>query len=136
MRVFLDSDVVISSLLSNKGAAYILFHTPEITRFISTISFNELRVVCKRLDIQSGLLETLIQKKCSKVIIHEQSVKSTFLKFVSDPNDAHIVAGAAAAKATHLISYNLKHFKKNKIKDDLDMLLMTPAMFLQYLRSN
>lgn len=138
MRLFIDSDVVISSLLSTKGAAHILFYTSEITRMVSTVSFKELHVVCKRLDITEDALETLIRCQCTMVTISDSQriIKRKYLQYVTDPNDAHIVAGAAEAKAQFLISYNLKHFKKDKIKDELNILLMSPGWFLQYLRSN
>lgn len=120
MRVFIDSDVVISSLLSSKGAAFRLLHGTDIIPFISTASLKELHVVCKRLHMASDALETLIQKKFT----------------VLDPNDSHVVTGAISAKAAYLISYNLKHFRIENIKNDLKILCMTPALFLQYLRSN
>lgn len=138
MRLFIDSDVVISSLLSLKGAAHVLFHTSEITRLISTTSLKELHIVCKRLDIQEDLLEKLVRQKCITVKISDskQIIKHKYLRYVSDPNDAHIIAGAVTAKAQFLISYNLKHFKKEKIKEELNIFLMTPSWFLQFFRSN
>lgn len=135
MRVFIDSDVIISSLLSSKGAAYRLFHGINIIPVISTTSLKELHVVCKRLHIASEALENLIQKKCI-VIPLQIKTHYKYKKYVLDPNDAHIVAGVISAKATYLISYNLKHFKVENVKNDLKILCMTPALFLQYLRSN
>lgn len=135
MRVFIDSDVVISSLLSQSGAAHLLLKTTDTTRFISTISLKELRVVCKRLHISQIKLETLVRKGLT-ILQLEEKIHTHYEQYVTDANDAHIVAGAVKAKTTYLISYNLKHFKKDAIKDTLGILLMTPAMFLQFLRSH
>ncbi len=135
MRVFIDSDVIISSLLSSKGAAFKLLHEKDIIPIVSTASLKELRVVCKRLHIANDALETLIQKKCT-VISLQIKTQNRYKKYVLDPNDLHVVAGATSAKALFLISYNLKHFRVENIKNDLKILCMTPALFLQYLRSN
>ena len=135
MRVFIDSDVIISSLLSSKGAAFKLLHEKDIIPIVSTASLKELRVVCKRLHIANDALETLIQKKCT-VIPLQIKTQNRYKKYVLDPNDLHVVAGATSAKALFLISYNLKHFRVENIKNDLKILCMTPALFLQYLRSN
>ncbi len=135
MRVFIDSDVIISSLLSSKGAAFKLLHTTDIIPIISTGSLKELRVVCKRLHIESTALETFIQKKFTVIPIRVKMQKK-YKKYILDPNDLHVVAGAISAKAAYLISYNLKHFRIENIKNDLKILCMTPALFLQYLRSN
>ncbi len=138
MRVFIDSDVVISSLLSSKGAAYTLLYTSDVTPVISSLSVSELRVVCKRMHMASGLLEGRIREKFEVVIINinPQKMREKYQPYVTDTRDAHIVAGAAIAKTKYLISYNLRHFKAGKIKSELDILLMTPALTLQYLRSH
>lgn len=135
MRVFIDSDVVISSLLSSKGAAFRLLHGTDIIPFISTASLKELHVVCKRLHMASDALETLIQKKFTVIPIRVKT-QNKYKKYVLDPNDSHVVTGAISAKVAYLISYNLKHFRIENIKNDLKILCMTPALFLQYLRSN
>ncbi len=54
---------------------------------------------------------------------------------VIDPNDAHILAGSKTAKAKFLVSYNIKHFMVDKIAEELKIVVLTPAKFLQYLRS-
>ena len=64
------------------------------------------------------------------------SLKKIYGGYVSDIKDIHIVAGAVISKADFLISYNLKHYHQDKIKQDFKIILLTPARFLQYLRSN
>lgn len=134
MRLFVDSDVVISSLLSSRGAAYILLNTPDISRAVSTNSLKELRVVCKRLNISESHLNALIKKRLTVFSLRKKT--KDYQAYVTNLHDAHIVVGAVTAKASYLVSYNLKHFKKDAIKDELGILVMTPAMFLQFLRSH
>ena len=125
MKVFVDSDVIISSLISNSGAASELVNNFEIIKIVSNFSIKELGIVKTRLKINKPLpeLEVLTITNIKKYSIHS-----------SDVNDAHIVAGAHQAKVKFLITYNLKHYKIDKIKRDLNIIIMTPGMFLQYLR--
>ncbi|MDP3758326.1 MAG: hypothetical protein Q8Q86_01275, partial [Candidatus Daviesbacteria bacterium] len=66
-KVFVDSDVVISSLLSQKGAAYLLLNEQNSNFVISNISKNEIEVVAERLNIGQNKPQDLI-KKYLKVI--------------------------------------------------------------------
>ncbi len=50
-------------------------------------------------------------------------------------NDAHIVLGAKQAKGKFLVTYNIKHFLVEKIREDVGIIVLTPAFLLQYLRS-
>ncbi len=137
MRVFIDSDVVISSLLSSTGAAYFFLNHSQIEPVISSISQKELRIVAKRMSIEREKLEILMKNRFEVIQITKKlgEVKQEYGNYITDINDAHIVAGAHSARVKYMISYNLKHFKTDKIKDELDILLLTPALFLQYLRS-
>src|SRR3989344_5894555 len=136
-RVFVDSDVVISSLLSSTGAAYFLLNQSQIRPVISSISQTELRTVAKRMGIEVLKLETLIKERFEifEVTKELRKIKQEYGKYVTDLQDAHVVAGAHGAALKYLLSYNLKHFKTDKIKDELDILILTPALFLQFLRS-
>lgn len=138
LPVFVDSDVVVSSLLSRSGAAFLLVHHPALKLVISDVSYQELAMVAERLGIAKRTLDELARKKFSvvKINVPRDQVKIRYGKYVTDPNDAHIVAGAVNEKTRFLISYNLKHFKTDLIKSDFDLLLLTPARFLQYLRSS
>ncbi len=125
MKVFVDSDVIISSLISNTGAASELINNLDIKKIVSNLSIKELEIVKLRLNINKPLpiLETIFIDNVKKYSIYS-----------IDPNDAHIVAGADQGKVKFLITYNLKHYKIDKIKRDLNIIVMTPGMFLQYLR--
>lgn len=137
MRIFVDSDVVISSLLSQSGAAYLLLSFTSFEFFISSLSKKEIEKVVGRLGIESNMLKTLIGKNLEVVKLSESvnEIKKSFNQYVLDENDAHIVVGAKSAKADFLITYNIKDFKIEKVKQDLGIVILTSGNFLQYLRS-
>lgn len=138
LKIFVDSDVVISSLISQAGAAFLLLNqTDNLDLFISTESLRELQKVVVRLSLDQKKLKNLIDKKLSVVQLSEkrEELKKQFAEYVLDENDAHIVAGAKVANARFLISYNTRHFKTDRLKRDFNIILTTPANLLQYLRS-
>lgn len=136
-NAFVDSDVIISSLLSEKGASFFLFSQTKIDLFISSLSIKELEIVVKRFGIEEHKLDTLIEKRLKVVTLKgtKRKIEKKYQNYVLDRNDTHIIAGARQAKVKFLLSYNLRHFKKEKIKEDFKIILLTPASFLQYLRS-
>lgn len=130
--IFLDSDVVISSMLSSKGAAFQVMKSQRKHCFISNVSLFELEIVRNRLSIDKKLFDQQI-KQLSAIEIKRNN--DIYEEYVYDENDKHVVEGAVACKARFLITYNLKHYDTEKIKRDFLILVMTPGNFLQYLRS-
>jgi predicted nucleic acid-binding protein len=140
LRIFIDSDVVISSLISVSGAAYALLHakSDKFAAYVSNYSTAELERVIPRPHInisKEHLHQRLLGLSTIDIKMSDQEIKQQFTEYVTDINDAHIVAGAKIAKASFLITYNIRHFKADTINQDFGVILMTPAMFLQYLRS-
>lgn len=137
LKIFVDSDVVISSLISQKGAADALFKLEALVFYVSNYSLQELENVIKELKISLISFQKLIKEKFKQVEIKGgiAKIKQGYAKYVFDQNDAHIVAGAKLAKAQFLVTYNLKHFKLETIKRDLGIILLSPAQFMQYQRS-
>ena len=138
LKVFVDSDVIVSSLLSSSGAAhFLLHHTDSVKLYISNLSLQEIRIVVGRLSIDSNKLVSLLEGNIDIVQLQytKETVKAAYGHYVLDEDDAHIVAGAKEAKAKFLVSYNSKDFKVDKIKQDFTIILITPSHLLQYLRS-
>jgi len=138
LKIFLDSDVIVSSLLSKTGAAYLLLNHKNLRFFISNFSLKELNLVIKKLNITQKSLNSLIKRKLKiiKLADNIEKLKKKFALYVADSNDAHIVAGAVAAEARFLVTYNLKHYHDEKIKAEFGLILLTPARLLQYLRNH
>lgn len=136
-KVFVDSDVIISSLISSTGASYFLLNqTSNLEFYISNISEKELTEVADRLEINQDKLQNLLKKRFKEVQIEDLvKIKLNYSEYTIDLDDIHIVAGAKESKVNFLISYNTRHFKIDRIRQDFNIVVMTPATFLQYLRS-
>lgn len=137
IRVFVDSDVTISSLISKTGAAYLLMHDNRISRFVSDISAAELLRVASELKLSKTMLQRVLKTQCVMVLLDTK--RRTMLRrmneYTHDINDTHVVAGAKAAKVQFLVTYNTKHFQIEKIREELGITVLPPAFLLQYLRS-
>lgn len=138
LKVFLDSDVVISSLISSLGAAYLLIHgTKDLELFISNLSLKELEEVAVRLNLDKNSLSNLtkVNFRTLELETTNKDLKEKYKDYVLDSDDAHILAGAVEGKVRFLISYNIRHFKVDKIRKDFNVFILTPGHFIQYLRS-
>lgn len=138
VRAFIDSDVIIASLISQTGASHLLYNnTSQITLYISNVSHKELEKVVGRLNLDLHKLAARIQSTLHVIQLAQTiaEIKKAYQDYVTDQDDAHIVAGAKAANAQFLVTYNIKHFVANKLKQDFSIILVTPANVLQYLRS-
>lgn len=135
--VFVDSDVIISSLLSTKGAAFFLLNEQKGKFIISNFSKKELREVANRLEISQDKLQRLTKRRLKIVKLTQDltKIKTDFKDYTRDVNDTHIVAGATQAKVKFLLTYNIRHFNRQKISEDFGITVLTPAQYLQYLRS-
>ena len=86
MRIFVDSDVVVSSLLSHLGAAHFLLSLTYLKLFISSLSKKELETVIERLGIGSDMLTALIKNSLEVVTLSESlpEIKESFKQYVLD----------------------------------------------------
>lgn len=136
-RIFVDSDVVISSLISKTGSAYYFVNESGFNLFISNVSEKELQKGKVKLGLSETDLTNILQRKVRKVILTKTipEIKEEHSSYVNDLNDAHIVAGAVKAKAKVLLTFNIKHFDTELIKKELGILVLKPGNYLQYLRS-
>lgn len=138
IRVFVDSDVVISSLISKSGAAYMLLHNTEgVELYLSNFSTLELEKVVDRLQLDLKKLQKVIDARFTTTKISQSygTVQEKFARYVKDVDDAHIIAGAKEARVAFLVTYNIRHFESEKLRQNFQIILLTPGLFLQYLRS-
>lgn len=136
-KIFVDSDVVISSLISKSGAAHFLLNEAEAEFYVSDVSCKEIRKVAERMGLSMKEFENFLERrfKVTGLGVSVKRLKKEFGDYTTDPDDAHIIAGAAKARVEFLITYNLRHFRADKVKADFKIISLTPAKFLQYLRS-
>ena len=101
------------------------------------MSLIELMDVAKKLKIETSRLASFVKKRFNQVNLEEdfKELKKQFNDYTNDPEDIHVVAGAAPAGGDFLLTYNMKDYKIDKIKKDLNLICLRPAQLLQYLRS-
>ena len=136
IKVFVDTDVIISSSLSKTGAAYQLLGSTTIQRFVSNFSTEEAQRTANKLGISIQEVSNQLNL-CTKVEINKdlKSIIESHNVYVNDPADSHVVAGAIESKSLFLATYNLKDFRAEYIKRELDIIVLTPGTLLQFLRS-
>ena len=136
VSVFLDTDVIISSLLSRTGASYNVINNPKIEKEITSSIEKEVKEVSKRLNISEQYTNKTLKKvRVMTIGMTKNDLMKNYKDYVIDEEDIHVVAGAHKSKSKFLLSHNSRHYKINKIEIDLGILVIKPGNFLQYLRS-
>lgn len=140
MKLVLDSDVVIAGLISSKGAGYFLLSNflshKKVKILTSKEQIKEIELVMRRPEFiwqPNKKLWESFEKDSAEIKLSSESTKR-LTDYLSDPSDAHILAAAVSGKTRFLLTYNIKHYKREKIKEDFDLLVVRPGFFLQYWR--
>lgn len=129
LTAYIDTDVVISALISATGASRLILTTPlKFTPVVSDSSQNEIAEVISRLKLKHLSLKLQTKEVDFKKFSH-------YSEYVLDEDDRHIISSAHQIGAKYLITHNGKHFQKDKILKDLDIIVFSPGQFLQFLRS-
>ncbi len=131
VKIFLDSDVFISALISQRGASYKLFKLEGVERWVSTLSLKEINRVLVRKNINKEKMINKLKKLCKVLNLKEEDVEESFDPFVRDLNDKHVIAGAYRAKVDFLITYNKKDFVLSAIESKLGIRVLNPGEFLR-----
>ena len=134
IQIFLDTDVIISSFIPNHGASFEVVNNLKINKIISKTIENEINEVVNKLQIRKNL-KIMSDFKTVSVGLTKDKLLEKYTKYVSDETDSHVVAGANISKSQFLLTFNIKHYKVIKIKNDLGIIVLKPGNFLQYLRS-
>ena len=136
IQIFLDTDVVISAILSKTGASFELTKNSFLRKTISKTVKQEIEEVVRRLKINISEARRVLRNiKVVSLNIGKIDILKNYKKYVFDEEDAHVVAGAHKLRSRFLLSHNLKHYRVDKIKSDLKIIVEKPGYFLQYLRS-
>lgn len=132
MKAFLDADVLFAALYSDKGSSRAVLNLPDIELITSHACVEE----AERSLFLKYELRLLVQDTFPTVEIN--SFGKNFAEYshlVLDEYDRHVVAAAANTKANFLLTFNTKHYLKNKIEDELGIVVMQPKHLLFYLRN-
>lgn len=134
IKVFVDSDVVIASVLSKTGAGYQLLEKKTVDRWISELSEKEMRKVVRRKGFDERVLNVNLEKMKVLSLTEDEVERADMGGLVRDARDVHVVVGAVECGAEFLLTYNLSDFRVGRIKDELGIMCMKPGYFLQFLR--
>lgn len=139
LTVYLDSSVILSGLASPEGGSGSVLKAARLKklRLLTTNSvIEEVGEHLQKLKIDPDKLHRLLSSKylLLKKKPSETSIKK-FLKVVTDPDDAHVVAGAAFSGANYFLSLDKKHILTPDVKRFLKpMQILSPKEFWSSLR--
>ena len=117
IRVVIDTNVLLSSLKSDMGAAYALISKLPSDKFELALSvplYAECQDVLTRKEHLTGgstVKEILGFVRYLCKIAHNQDVFFLWRPWLNDPSDDMILELAVASKSKYIITYNLKDFK-------------------------
>lgn len=135
IKVFLDGDVLVSSLLSKTGASFKILNDSKITKVITRTIKEEILNVAGRLNLDLSKTYIFPDIQIVTLKLEKPRLSEMYIPYVLDQEDSHVVAGAQKAQANFLLTHNLRIYRVEKIKNDLEIIVMKPGQFLQYVRS-
>lgn len=116
MKIVIDTNVLVSSLKSSRGASYkliSLFPHHVFTPVISVPLVVEYEAVLKRADLSIEFthedIEDFLNYICSVSVF--QDIYFLWRPFLPDPCDDHILEVAVASKSDAIITYNKRDFR-------------------------
>lgn len=131
-RIVIDTSVLISALLSQRGAAYRLLMLSDSGLFETNLSVPlvaEYEAVAKRMLDQMSLtltdLDDILDYLCS--VGQQRKIFFLWRPFLPDPGDDMVLEIAVAAQAEYIVTFNQKHFAGC---EQFGIVLLTPREFL------
>ncbi len=136
IRVFFDSSVIISAIISKTGGSRRLMELTKENKLTGVISQGILEeVISKTIKIRAGEREIISFVKDNGLLIREK-VKETeteeFIGLVTDPKDLHVLAAAKLTKCQYLVTLDKKHLLQANTKKQFKPLqIVSPKEFLE-----
>ncbi|MFC2172488.1 putative toxin-antitoxin system toxin component, PIN family [Acidobacteriota bacterium] len=132
-HIVIDTSVLISALLSRRGASYLLLSLIDDKRFdihLSVPLVIEYESVAKRKSRSIGLthaeIDDIIDYLCSVGRAHR--VHFLWRPFLRDPGDDLVLEVAVEAECEYIVTHNVRHFAE---VDRFGVKVVTPAEFLR-----
>ncbi len=136
-RVFLDASVLIAGILSSTGAS----------RCILDLAHDQLITVCLTKEVVREVYESLMRKSDLLAVAEFYRVLAAlrssigpapskqhlavYNDLIDDPDDRHILAGAATYRADVLVTHDRRHFMTERLRSaGLSFAIQTPGQFL------
>ncbi len=116
MKIVIDTNVLVASLKSSRGASHKLISMLPDQKFLTVMSVPlavEYEAVLKRVDLLTGIsyedIDSVIDYLC--LISEHQDIFYLWRPFLPDPFDDHILEVAVASNCGAIITYNKRDFK-------------------------
>jgi putative PIN family toxin of toxin-antitoxin system len=114
-QIVIDTSVLISALLSQRGAAYRLLMLSDSGRFEINLSvplMAEYEEVAKRMlhrtDLSMTDLEDILDYLCR--VGNQRKIFFLWRPFLPDPDDDMVLELGVAAQCQYIVTYNRQHF--------------------------
>ncbi|MCB0211786.1 MAG: hypothetical protein KDJ52_20775 [Anaerolineae bacterium] len=135
-KIFLDADVIFagSAAPSTQGASYVILLMGEITLLDCFTSAQVMTEVERNLSnkLPNALAEFhLLAKRCLTVVSNPTVTDLHNFDGQADPKGLPILVSAIQANCSHLITFNIRHFKPTGDQ----ITIQRPGEFLQHVRS-
>jgi len=131
MRVVLDTNVLLSALISPHGKADAIYRAWRSARFeviTSTLQLNELRRASRypkfKTVLQPARVGTMINHLQHAIILNHLSIETD----IADPNDAFLISMVITGKADYLVTGDHRAGLLQKRKAGRARII-TPAIF-------
>lgn len=137
IKIVLDTNVLVTALKSDRGAAYALISQLPSAKFQIVLSvplYTEYQDVLTRPDIMTGtstVVDILNFLRYLCKIAKRQEIFYLWRPWLSDPKDDMVLEVAVASQSKYIVTYNLRDFKGI---DCFGIQALTPANFLQILK--
>lgn len=141
LTVFLDTSVILSGLASSSGGSRKLFEAAakrKLRLLTSSYVLEEAIRHLQKLKIERVSLEELFSEKIVSLIANPpDDLIKKFHSVSLDPDDAHVLAGAALSGADILLSLDKKHILMPAISKVLKPIMVkSPKEFWHWLQKS
>ena len=138
-RVFLDSSVLISGILSQTGASSAILDLGEAAEIVIVLSKGVLvetdRVFERKFPGLVGEFREFIRSLSPVVTADPTAQEIRDAESAIDKDDAPILAAARKVHIHYLVSLDTGHFHSSKARQYLKAPIVTPARFLTEFRN-
>ncbi|PXF56954.1 MAG: putative toxin-antitoxin system toxin component, PIN family [Deltaproteobacteria bacterium] len=136
IKVIIDTNILVTALKSDKGAAYALISKLPSKKFQLSISvplYTEYQDVLTREEHLTGTntkkeILNFLRYLCK--IANRQKIFFLWRPWLKDPKDDMVLELAVASKSQYIITYNLQDFKNIQ---SFGIEAITPKKFLEIL---
>lgn len=142
LKVFLDTSVLITSILNNEGASRIIIDLGKkdlIKLFLTPKVVQEARNNLLKKYNKDKVLDLYRVISNLKKDIHPSPKthdENKYINLIDDPKDCHILASAEKYQVGYLLTFDRRHFFTDKIKNaQLSFKIMLPGDFLKIFRN-